>query len=866
MFLDFYGLREQPFGVTPDPAYLYASRTHCDALDSLGEAILDDRGFVALIAEPGMGKTTLLNQVLDGLRDTARAVFLFQTQCNSREFFQYLMSELGVDASGMGLVAMHNKLNEILFAEMLAGRRCVLIVDEAQNLDASVLETIRLLSNFETPHCKLLQIILAGQPELGRKLERPELLQLLQRITVWKRLEALSEAETAGYIRHRMRVAGRLGGDVFESGAVELIAERSQGIPRNINKICFRALLEGYAEERQHISAEIVEKAAQRLGIVAAPRPKLLARRAVAGTSTGGANSALTSTSTASNREIAEAETGSTALDVTSLHSAATTLPATHSHSENLIAAPVVEEKSPLPEARTAPDLNYRPRTNIRDYRWKFFAGVLIAVLIPAGLVLPRTVRTKLSQMMHKETAAAENSQQSVAADRSGATNNASAAMPGAQSVSYPISGYGAPNVTAIGATSTASDAQVVVTLDDTVQYESARISSPDRIYFDLHRARLKPSAAPKTVPAEAGLLKWVRVAQNSDDVVRLVLDAGGARDFSAKLLTDPYRLVIDLHAQASAAPNSGVDLQAAIHNLTTISSNNATSFNANPIGANAINEKLFTTNSLSVRTGQPSLARELGLKISRIAIDAGHGGYDTGTTGPRGLLEKDLCLDVALRLGRLIEENIPNAEVIYTRKDDRHVPLEERTAMANDANADLFISIHANSSESRATRGVETYYVSLASSRESRDLATRENALAESSLHNLPDLIKKITRNEKLTESKQLAVDIQSALAQRLQTVSRQETNRGVKQAPFIVLTGANMPAVLSEISFVSNANDESLLLESGQRQRVAEGLYRGVAAYLDSMPGAKPKANADSRSVASIGAGNAKSAASGL
>jgi N-acetylmuramoyl-L-alanine amidase len=176
-------------------------------------------------------------------------------------------------------------------------------------------------------------------------------------------------------------------------------------------------------------------------------------------------------------------------------------------------------------------------------------------------------------------------------------------------------------------------------------------------------------------------------------------------------------------------------------------------------------------------------------------------------------------------------------AEVVYTRKDDRHVPLEERTAIANGANADLLISIHANSSDSREVRGVETYYLSLAASQESMELATRENALAQSSLHELPELIKKITRNEKIAESKQLAVGIQNALSQRLQPVGRRETNRGVKQAPFIVLTGANMPAVLSEISFVSNASDESLLLESGQRQRVAEGLYRGIAAYLNGL-----------------------------
>ena len=155
MFLDFYHLHQQPFGVTPDPAYLYPSRTHCEALDSLTEGILGGRGFLALIAEPGMGKTTLLYQVLEGLRDRARAAYLFQTQCSSREFFQYLLSELGVDSTGMGLVTMHKKLNEMLFAEMLAGRRFVLIVDEAQNLDNSVLETVRLLrtSRPPTPNC-----------------------------------------------------------------------------------------------------------------------------------------------------------------------------------------------------------------------------------------------------------------------------------------------------------------------------------------------------------------------------------------------------------------------------------------------------------------------------------------------------------------------------------------------------------------------------------------------------------------------------------------------------------------------------------------------------------------------------------------
>ena len=383
------------------------------------------------------------------------------------------------------------------------------------------------------------------------------------------------------------------------------------------------------------------------------------------------------------------------------------------------------------------------------------------------------------------------------------------------------------PSVTAIQATSTENDARVIVMLDDAVQFNSARIGSPDRIYFDLYKARLSPSVGQRAVPTEGGLLKWVRAAQNTEGVVRLVLDAEGAKDYSAQLLSAPYRLVIDLHAQATAIPNAGL------------------SENAGPKATDSPGS-------------EPSLTRALGLKINRIAIDPGHGGYDTGAMGPHGLVEKNLCLDVALRLGDLIERNIPGAEVIYTRKNDKHVSLEERTAIANGADADLFISIHANSSDSREARGVETYYLSLSAPPEAMELATRENALAESSLHDLPELIKKITNNEKISESKQLAGDIQNALSQRLQLVSRRETNRGVKQAPFVVLTGANMPAVLSEISFVSNASDESLLLESGQRQRVAEGLYRGIAAYLDSLnslPANKEKLVSENRSSTASG-----------
>ncbi len=272
MLLEFYGLREQPFGVTPDPAYLYPSSTHRKALAALSSAVGGDRGFMALIARPGMGKTTLLYQLLEELRETARTAFLFQTQCDSHEFFRYLLGELGVDSLGMDLFSMHEKLNQLLFSEMLAGRRFLLVVDEAQNLDGSVLETIRLLTNFETPHAKLLQIVLAGQPQLAEKLAQPNLAQLRQRIAVLSRLEPLSTAETAAYIGHRLRVAGHPGGTIFEPDASALIAECSEGIPRSINNLCFNALWLGFTRKCKALGVQIVSEAVASLDLASVHR------------------------------------------------------------------------------------------------------------------------------------------------------------------------------------------------------------------------------------------------------------------------------------------------------------------------------------------------------------------------------------------------------------------------------------------------------------------------------------------------------------------------------------------------------------------------------------------------------------------
>jgi N-acetylmuramoyl-L-alanine amidase len=237
---------------------------------------------------------------------------------------------------------------------------------------------------------------------------------------------------------------------------------------------------------------------------------------------------------------------------------------------------------------------------------------------------------------------------------------------------------------------------------------------------------------------------------------------------------------------------------------------------------------------------GDRSLTRALGLKIGKIVIDAGHGGHDTGTIGPNGLLEKDLVLDVARRLGRLLEARL-GAEVVYTRRDDTFVPLETRTAIANREQADLFISIHANSSRDSDARGVETYYLNFTSSPEALEVAARENAVSEKSIHELQDLVKKIALKDKIDESREFASDVQDSLYGGLSLNSAGVRNRGVKKAPFIVLIGANMPSILAEISFVSNPTDERKLETSEQRQRIAESLYRGVAKYAGGLSGVK-------------------------
>jgi len=442
----------------------------------------------------------------------------------------------------------------------------------------------------------------------------------------------------------------------------------------------------------------------------------------------------------------------------------------------------------------------------------------------------------------------------------------------------------GVPSVQHVRCTLTPEGTEVVIDLEGAVQYVSGRIANPDRIYFDLHAAKLSPALVRNKIRVSGDLLTQVRVAQNQGGVVRVVLDVNGVRDYAASLMHKPSRLVIELYGNgaAHAAPvQSAKATPPASKNLSNAKTDSLT--DAETIAANApvasdipqavgpTDEpapappavtpkpipspvKILNTSRgkagskpdlvqppvaapVATRDGQSTLTRALGLKIGRIVIDAGHGGHDTGTIGPTGLMEKDLCLDVALRLGKIIQQRLPGADIVFTRSDDTFIPLEDRTRIANEAKADLFISIHANSSPDHGARGIETYYLNMKGSPEAMAVAARENAVSQQGIHDLEEVVKKIARTEKIDESRELAEDVQDSLSKRIQKASKPVKNRGVRKAPFVVLIGADMPSILTEISFLSNPSDEQLLKKPEYRQRVAEGLYQGVSDYLQSM-----------------------------
>jgi len=259
-FLDHYGLFEQPFGVTPDPRFLYLGPKHREALTALKFATETRRGFVALIAKPGMGKTSLLYKYLEGLRGKARTVFLFRTGSDPVDLMRLILSDLGLETEGKDLLEMHGILNHVLMEELRRDRACVFVLDEAQNLDPEVLEFVRLLSNFETPWTKLIQIVLAGQPELASRFAQPSLAQLRQRISFFIPIEPFTREQVSAYVDHRLWVAGYKGPGLFTLGSRRLIAQSSEGNPRTINNLCFHAMSFGWALKRRTISEDMIRE------------------------------------------------------------------------------------------------------------------------------------------------------------------------------------------------------------------------------------------------------------------------------------------------------------------------------------------------------------------------------------------------------------------------------------------------------------------------------------------------------------------------------------------------------------------------------------------------------------------------------
>jgi N-acetylmuramoyl-L-alanine amidase len=323
-----------------------------------------------------------------------------------------------------------------------------------------------------------------------------------------------------------------------------------------------------------------------------------------------------------------------------------------------------------------------------------------------------------------------------------------------------------------------------------------------------------------------------VPAKKSPSSVVKKIVEADDDKDSIASVPT--RNLKDDLKASKRVAAPLRITAAAKKPSSSDLDNENSA------IASNLIREAKPTA------SGDRSLIRALGLKIGKIVIDPGHGGHDTGTIGPGGLEEKDLVLDVGRRLGKLLETRL-GAEVVYTRKDDTFIPLETRTAVANQARADLFVSIHANSSRDPGARGVETYYLNFTSSPEALEVAARENAVSEKSIYELQDLVKKIALKEKIEESREFAGDVQQSLHSGLAVKSPAIRDRGVKKAPFIVLIGANMPSILAEVSFVSNPTDEHRLATGEYRQRIAESLYRGIAHYVNGLSGVKDASKMD-------------------
>lgn len=412
---------------------------------------------------------------------------------------------------------------------------------------------------------------------------------------------------------------------------------------------------------------------------------------------------------------------------------------------------------------------------------------------------------------------------------------------------------------------SSSDTTRIAIETSQEVEFKDGTLENPHRLFIDL--VDVMPQQSFKglayTIPVDDGLVKRIRVAPNQASITRVVLDLTGPMEITTGKLVNPPRIVIDVkrigsgnNTSSTPAPTPSI----AAPPVVPVSKQTSVAPALKPELAKAAAPPPISKAAASLagkpeptssaiagltpapRAAQPaqlvtpSLTRALGLKLRRVALDAGHGGIDPGSDGPTGLVEKELALDITLRLGKLLEER-GGIEVLYTRKDDSFVDLHERAPFANKAKADLFLSIHANTAPVRSVVGTETYYLNRGESKEDIALATRENATSEKSIFELGDLVKKIVTYEKRDESRQFAASIQSATHELSTLTYGRIYNRGVRHSPLVVLIGATMPAVLVEVGFISNTKEEALLKKSDHRQKVAEALYRGIMNYSQTL-----------------------------
>jgi N-acetylmuramoyl-L-alanine amidase len=397
--------------------------------------------------------------------------------------------------------------------------------------------------------------------------------------------------------------------------------------------------------------------------------------------------------------------------------------------------------------------------------------------------------------------------------------------------------------------------------MDRELIFKQEQLDNPRRVFFDLRGAHLSPGLRDKTLTYQDDIVKEIRLGRHPQNVTRVVMDTENVESFSVFTLYNPYRVIVDFRRKglppptatvppsvptvptapvASAAPavsSLKAEPKPVAPPLPVPSIPVATGPTLPPLPSRPLAPPTLPAPAapLANSNGQFSLARQLGLGVSRIVIDPGHGGHDPGVRG-NGISESELVLDVSLRLKRLLD-NQPGMEVVMTRETDVFIPLEQRTAIANREGADLFLSIHANASRNVKAGGVETYFLNFAANPEAEAVAARENSASGQTMHRLPDIVRAITLNNKIDESRDFADTVQKSMVRTLSTRNRDLQDRGVKQAPFVVLIGAGMPSVLAEISFVTQKQEGALLKTGAYRQQIAEALFDAIVKYQKSL-----------------------------